>query len=71
MKTPKKTALALPEGAFLLWATKLAEIMSNQSGIAVPVELQILIDKLKKGKLSESSFKKQVTKLSKALQENE
>lgn len=43
MKSPKKNPVALPEGAFVLWARKLAEIISNGSGEAVPVELQTLI----------------------------
>lgn len=63
MKTSSKTALALPEGAFVLWATKLAEIISNHSGEAVPIELQTLIDKLKAGKISEDSFRKHIKKL--------
>jgi hypothetical protein len=63
MKSPKKTKPVLPEGAFVLWATKLAEIISNRSGEAVPVELQTLIDKLKAGRISEESFSKQVKKL--------
>lgn len=63
MKSPKKSPPLLPEGAFKLWATKLAEIISTRSGVAVPAELQALIDKLKNGKLSEQAFQKQVKDL--------
>lgn len=63
MKNSSKTSTALPEGAFVLWATKLAEIISTSTGEAVPVELQALIDKLKKGKISEDNFRKHIKKL--------
>lgn len=63
MKNSNKTPVTLPEGAFVLWATKLAEIISTSTGEAVPVEIQTLIDKLKKGKISEGSFKKHIKKL--------